>query len=134
ADDVGQLYRLRWQIEHVFKDWKSYSNLHGLQTTNPQIAEGFIWASLCAALLKRSLAHWAQLISPTGAISTRLAAVSGPQVMPTLAAWATSGLPLRYFSAIVHFLTRNAMRTPPERDRRTPGWQLGLRPLVDARA
>jgi hypothetical protein len=132
ADDVGQLYRLRWQIEHVFKEWKSYANLHALQTNNPHIAEGFIWASLCAALLKRSLAHWAQLISPAGSISTRLAAISGPQIMPTLAAWATTGFPARFFTAIVLFLTRNALRTHPARDRRTPGWQLGLRPIVSA--
>ena len=27
-DDVGTLYRLRWQIELLFKEYKSHANLH----------------------------------------------------------------------------------------------------------
>jgi hypothetical protein len=60
ARHVATLYRLRWQIEWVFKAWKSYANLHAFTSTNPAIVEGLIWASLCAAALKRSLAHVAQ--------------------------------------------------------------------------
>ena len=26
AEQVGQLYRLRWQVELLFKEWKSYAN------------------------------------------------------------------------------------------------------------
>ena len=54
---VGRLYRFRWQIELCFKEWKSYANLHKFDTANPHIAAGLIWASLCAAILKRFLAH-----------------------------------------------------------------------------
>jgi hypothetical protein len=135
AEAVGQLYRLRWQIELLFKDWKSYANLHAFQTQHPSIAEGFIWASLCAALLKRALAHWAQLSLPSGTrISTRLAAISGPQIMPLVAAWAMSGFKDHGRDGLLQFLVNNALRAHPNRDRRAPSWSLGLRPLVGARA
>jgi hypothetical protein len=135
AEAVGQLYRLRWQIELLFKDWKSYANLHGFQTQNPLIAEGLIWASLCAALLKRSLVHWAQLCTPAlGRVSTRLAAISGPQLMPLLAAWAMTGFPEKGRDALLYFIANNIMRAHPNRDRRTPPWLLGLRPLANVRA
>jgi hypothetical protein len=75
ADNIGQLYRLRWQIELLFKDWKSYANLHALQSEHPDIVEGFIWASLCAAcwaqrgfpisLLRRILVFVANNARPT---------------------------------------------------------------------
>ena len=61
-DLVGRLYRFRWQIELCFKEWKSYANLQQFGTANAHIAEGLIWASLCAAVLKRFLAHAAQRV------------------------------------------------------------------------
>jgi hypothetical protein len=130
GDTVAQLYRLRWQIELVFKDWKSYANLHALQSEQASIVEGFIWASLCAALIKRSLAHWAQLVYGQHAISTRIAAMAGAQLLPRLAQWAHKNFRLALFEEILLFLTNNAARTHPERDRRSPAYQLGLRPAA----
>jgi hypothetical protein len=132
ADTVGRLYRLRWQIELVFKDWKSNANLHALQSEQPAIVEGFIWASLCAALIKRALAHWAQLVAGTKRISTRIAASAGPQIMPRLADWAARRFPIRLFDELLRFLAHNALRTHPERDRRAPSFALGLRPAAVA--
>ena len=40
--DVVDAYRLRWQIELMFKEWKSHANLHAFDTSNPYIAEGLI--------------------------------------------------------------------------------------------
>ena len=134
ADTVGQLYRLRWQIELVFKDWKSYSNLRALQTEHPAIAEGFIWASLCAAFLKRALAHWTQLaIADRREISTRVCAMVGPRIMPRLAAWAANGFSYAALRDIFAFLAENAPRAHPARDRRRPRHIVGLRnaPLKD---
>jgi predicted transcriptional regulator len=59
---MTRLYRFRWQIELCFKEWKSYANLHTVGSSNPHIAEGPIWASLCAAILKRFLAHAAHRV------------------------------------------------------------------------
>lgn len=39
---VSDGYRLRWQIELLFKEWKSHANLHAFDTANPNIAEGLI--------------------------------------------------------------------------------------------
>ena len=39
--DIYQIYRLRWQVELLFKEWKSYCNLHAFGTTKASIAEGF---------------------------------------------------------------------------------------------
>jgi hypothetical protein len=129
ASSVGQLYRLRWQIELLFKDWKSYANLHALQTEHPAIVEGFIWASLCAAFLKRVLAHWAQLVSDGRAISTRIAAQAGPQILPLLALFAARGFRVARLAEILLFLANNAIRTHPERRKRGHGHALGLRDL-----
>ncbi len=53
--EVRQLYAVRWQIELAFKKWKSYANLRKVNTANPHIVAGLIWAALAAALLKRLL-------------------------------------------------------------------------------
>lgn len=62
AEHVSDAYRLRWQIELLFKEWKSYANLRAFDTANPNIAEGLIWAALCAATLKRYCAHMTERI------------------------------------------------------------------------
>lgn len=131
AQTVGQLYRLRWQIELVFKDWKSYANLHALQSEQRHIVEGFIWASLCAAFLKRTLAHWAQLLTKRQ-ISTRLAAMAGAHVVSLLAVWARSGFRPKQLDALLTFLLGNALPTHPERQARSPATIVGLRPRVRA--
>lgn len=125
-DLVGRLYRFRWQIELCFKEWKSYANLHQFDTANPHIAEGLIWASLCAAVLKRFLAHAAQRVGGT-AMSTRRVAMCAHYILAPLVAALLLGVGLRgTLRRSLVYLLRNARRANPDRDRRTGRLRAGL--------
>lgn len=128
ARQVATLYRLRWQIELVFKEWKSYANLHAFTSANPAIVEGLIWASLCAAALKRSLAHVAQRSRTTIPISTRIVAMCGAHILPQLVRSALTGF--RHLEVLVHdilrYLCDNAARAHPQRDRIRGRMRFGL--------
>ena len=125
-DLVGRLYRFRWQIELCFKEWKSYANLHQFDTANVHIAEGLIWASLCAAVLKRFLAHAAQRVGAT-AMSTRRVAMCAHHILDALVAALLLGVGLRAtLRRSLAYLLANARRANPDRDRRTGRLRTGL--------
>jgi hypothetical protein len=123
---VGRLYRFRWQIELCFKEWKSYANLHQFDTANAHIAEGLIWASLCAAVLKRFLAHAAQRVGGE-AMSTRRVAMCAHHILDALVAALLLGVGLRgTLRRGLSFLLANARRANPDRDRHTGRLRAGL--------
>jgi hypothetical protein len=51
------LYRCRWQVELLFKEWKSHNRLKGFVTGEKAIAEGLVWTSLLSLVMKRRVAQ-----------------------------------------------------------------------------
>lgn len=131
ALEVGELYRLRWQVELLFKECKSHANLHRFDTEKSAIAEGLIWASMLVVVLKRVITHAAQLLVGIE-LSTQRAASCAKHVLDNI---------LRCLLVSRHelagslvracvFLGENARRAHPARDRRRGRLSSGLVPLV----
>jgi Transposase DDE domain len=131
---VARLYRFRWQVELLFKEWKSYANLHKFDTANPHIAAGLIWASLCAAVLKRFLAHAAQRVGGRPISSRRVAMCAGHIINALALALVTCTRITTAFRDGMAFLVANARRANPERDRRTGRLRAGLSTILPCHA
>jgi hypothetical protein len=114
---VSRLYRFRWQVELLFKEWKSYTNLRKFDTANKHIVRGLIWASLAAAVVKRYIAHAAEAATQVP-ISTRKVAMSARLFIRRILT--SLGRPHRFrdaLAAAVGFLAGNARRAHPTRDK-----------------
>jgi hypothetical protein len=133
ARDVNVLYKLRWQVELLFKEWKSHANLHKFDTAKAPIAEGLIWASLLAAMLKRAITHAAERACGIG-LSTQRAACSAKHFLDDiLASILECGKQLLInLRAAFVFLAHNAMRAHPKRDRQSGRLAAGLRHVAAA--
>jgi hypothetical protein len=59
---LAELYRLRWQIELVFKELKQNLSLRSVPTKDPNAAQALLWASLIALAVSRTVATW---LAPT---------------------------------------------------------------------
>src|SRR5712664_2672686 len=124
-------YKLRWQVELLFKEWKSYANLHTFDTEKETIVETLIWASLSASAIKRFLAHAAEHLLEV-VISTRKAAMPSSYALPQLFRSLRHGdgpWYRRAFNAMIRYLGINAKRAHPKRDARTGRSRLGLKPV-----
>jgi Transposase DDE domain len=124
-------YKLRWQIELLFKEWKSYTNLHKFDTEKETIAEALIWASLAASSIKRFLAHAAEHLLEV-VISTRKSSMPSAYDLPELFRALRYGDGPWYrhaFKAMIRYLGKNAKQAHPKRDARTGRARLGLKPV-----
>jgi Transposase DDE domain len=124
-------YKLRWQVELLFKEWKSYTNIHKFDTEKETISEALIWASLSSSAIKRFLAHAAEHLLEV-VISTRKASMPSAYDLPALfraLRYGDGPWYRRAFKAMIDYLGKNARRAHPERDARTGRSRLGLKPI-----
>jgi len=132
APEIGKLYRLRWQIELLFKECKSHANLHRFDTVQSAIAEGLIWASMLVVVLKRAITHAAQLALGIE-LSTQRAASCARHVLDNILRCLLLGS-VSALAGVVRracvFLGENSRRAHPARDRRRGRLSYGLIPLL----
>ena len=57
-DFLRETYRLRWQVELVFKELKQHLSLEALPSKDRYAVQIFAWASLIALALSRALSAW----------------------------------------------------------------------------
>lgn len=55
---LAELYRIRWQVELVFKELKQHLNLEALNSKDRHAIQVFAWASLLALAVSRSITVW----------------------------------------------------------------------------
>ena len=132
-DTICRADQWRWQVAFLFKEWKSYANLHAFDTANAVIVEGLIWVAIAAAALKRFLAHMTQLLTEVP-MSTRKVAMCALHVLGDLIEALKHGGGAELHTALeaaITYLACHARRAHPIRDRRTGRSQLGLEPFFE---
>lgn len=130
---VRTLYRLRWQVELLFKEWKSYANLHRFATTKEPITVGLMWAAIGAATLKRFIAHATQRVFDSIAISTRTTAMACTDLLRDVLRVRHHARRFRdALRALVEHLGHVARRAHPKRERIRGRLAAGLEPVTAA--
>lgn len=60
ARNIPQTYKLRWQIELIFKTWKSHHKIHLYKAVKKERFQCYLYASLLLILLQSCIYSWMQ--------------------------------------------------------------------------
>ena len=116
AQDIQQYYALRWQVELLFKELKSYCSLSTFSTENQHIVRTLIWSSILVMLLKRYMAMATSALYGV-AVSTQKAQRSAISWMHYWISALKGERPIEYaIEHITSFLNVSARRANPKRD------------------
>ena len=130
--EVLQAYRLRWQIELIFKEIKSYSGWHRFNTKSATLVFSLILMSFVVVTLKRYLAHAAQANRHDSGgieeISTHKVMKSGTRLFGNVVSSLMNGGKslVSCIKKLLDFWGDNAKREHPARDGYSGRTRLGL--------
>jgi hypothetical protein len=132
AEAVIKLYSVRWQIELLFKKWKSYCNLQKFNTRKATMMEGLVWASLLTLLVKRRIGMSVQQVAGIE-LSTFMVAKNTQGWFYQLMESITQGVILtlkKTWEKTIDFLSKYAQRANLTRDRGKGRLKCGLNPII----
>lgn len=131
---LRETYRLRWQIELVFKELKQHLSLEVLPSKDQHAVQIFAWASLVALALSRSVSAWIWPLHRT----VGLASAIRPQLVtramrPTLRILGRAlTAPLRQAMLLLRILADEILAEVRTLERLRPDTFSRLQPLLDA--
>ncbi len=132
--EINYIYRMRWQVELLFKECKSYNSLHGFNTQKESLQESLIWVSLISLTLKRFISGCVEKIFKME-MSTMLVSKTTIHwwygILEAIVQQRRTTLSKRLTEAC-DFLNKNASRAHPKRDRRSGILQYALEPAFYA--
>ncbi len=120
SEDVMRIYRVRWQIELLFKEWKGFNNLKRFVTRQEHMVRGLIWASLLSLLLKRFIGRVAQQRLNVRLSMMKIAKATQGWFEPVMKSLASKSITqLRIdLSWAIEFITANCHRAQQSKRRR----------------
>jgi hypothetical protein len=128
AEKIGEIYRLRWQIEILFKEMKSHAGLGKWLTRKESLVRATIRSSVIATLLKRYLSH-SSVRGGAGCSTLRCAEVlrtEMPQLLDFIGRRKPLGQPLK---RLMNYLSSYGVRAHRTRDQTSGRYSSGLAPV-----
>jgi len=132
--EINYIYRMRWQVELLFKECKSYNSLQGFNTQKISIQESLIWTSLISMTLKRFISGSIEQIFKVE-MSTMIVSKTTVSwwygILEAIVQKRRKALKTR-IEVACNFLKENAKRSHPKRDRKSGIFQFAIEPAYYA--